>query len=187
MVCRKYMTVCREWGYAIGQLVTYGLKEMHDRLQGNEGIWLGDCSLMVWKKYVTGCRGVKVYHWVTGHWCFEESTCPMTQEDLHVQQQHCESIKSWLVWITCEFLLFWSIQLHTFSNITCCVIEEPHLMLYIWCFLNLNSLSIYQHIVSTNVHLCVLIYLLHVSVVNSYLKTVHCIIHKSLHFTMSIL
>jgi hypothetical protein len=76
-----------EWGYIIGWLVTDGLKVVHDRLQG-----------------------VRVHHWVTSHWCLAGSICPMIQEDLHVQQQHWESIKSCLVWINCEFLLFWSIN-----------------------------------------------------------------------------
>jgi len=126
MVWKKYMRGCREWSYTIGWLVTDGLKEVHERLQG-----------------------VRVHPWVTDHWWLAGSKCPLTQEDLHVKIQHCESLKSCLVWISCEFLLFWSIQFDAFSNIICCVIEELCLfLLYVWCCHNMNSLSMHQYLFS---------------------------------------
>jgi hypothetical protein len=135
---------------------------------------------MVWRNYMTGSRGLMLYNWVSSHWWSEGSAWqdagewwytigwlvtdgwqevharPMIQEDLHVQQQHCESIKSWVVWNSCEFYLFWRIQFRTFSNITCCVIEGPHLMFYVWCCLNMSSLSILQHMLSQHncTHMC---------------------------------
>jgi hypothetical protein len=152
-VWRRYMTGSSGVRLHHWVQVTDGLKEVHDKLQGSEGIPLGDKSLMVWRKYVTGCRGVRVHLWITSHWWLAGSTCPMTQEDLHVQQQHCESIKSCLLWINCQFLLFWSIRFRAFSNIMCCVIEEPCLMLlYVWCCLNMNPLSIYQHVQSAHLY-----------------------------------
>ena len=151
------MTGWREWGYTIGWLVTDGWQEVHDRLQGGSlQHWVTSNWFegSIWQ--AAGEWGYTIGWLVTDGWQAVHAR-PMTQEDLHVQQQHCESTKSCLMWISCEFLLFLSIQFHAFSYITCCVIEEPCLMLlYVSCCLNTSSLSIHQHTLSQHncTHLC---------------------------------